>query len=228
MRTDNRRWGRSVHVRGGYGGLLMMLVVLAIGLIIYYMSVMRVEQATKAMQSSMPKQYPWMQENRIKDAMTETIEEPLPEQLHVAEAMEVVAEVMEEDQRRGKLKLVLYPDGRVAGYWAGRFFPPGVNEHEVMGADVRGNIDPSKVYEDENGEDASKLYFLTKGDFLILETRTDNRMRRVHGEIFVQGWFNKDVEAQGELHLTSNRKKQVIYTWRSGPGKPMREAIFGP
>ena len=96
-----------------------------------------------------------------------------------------------------------------------------------MAADVRGNIDPAKIYEDENGPDPSKLYFITKGDFLILEDRNDGRMRRVHGEIYVTGWFENDVSAHGELHITSDRKTQLVYTWRAGPGKPMKGAIFG-
>ena len=226
MRRGNPAYQRSTHLRRGYG-LLALLVALAIGMIVYYLSVVRVQMALKVMQGESPDDYPWVQDGRIKDPTKHEIGPPSELQLQVTEPMEIQARVTAEDAQRGQLNLVLYPDGMVSGYWSGRYFPPTAKEHEVMAADVRGNIDPTNIYEDQNGPDPSKLYFITKGDFLILEARNDGRMRRMHGEIYVTGWFDNDMSAHGELHITSDRKTQSIFTWRAGPGQPMKDPIFG-
>ena len=110
-----QEYQRSRHVRGGYG-LLVLLVALAIGMVVYYLSVVRVQSALRAIQEMSPDKHPWVQEDRIKDPAQEPIDPPSPEQAQVTQAMEITAQPMEGEAFRGKLTLVLYPDGTVAGY----------------------------------------------------------------------------------------------------------------
>ena len=49
MRMCDRTCHRRMYTRPGYGGLLMLLIVVAIGMIIYYFAAVRVDKATKAM-----------------------------------------------------------------------------------------------------------------------------------------------------------------------------------
>jgi hypothetical protein len=86
--------------------------------------------------------------------------------------------------------------------------------HYIINANFKGNIDPSKIYSDEDGEDPSKLYFITRGKYLTLETNYEtNKVRKINGQIYVVGWLTSEFTAFGQIHMTPNKKTQRIYKW---------------
>lgn len=116
----------------------------------------------------------------------------------------------------GLITLYLLTDGRIKGNWGGKFRPKPNIMWEVVAADFKGNIDPSKTYIDENGEDPTKLYLIAKGGFLILETNSETDMiRKATGNIYITGWLDDEYKAVGKLFVTSDKKNYWEYDWQS-------------
>lgn len=121
--------------------------------------------------------------------------------------------------------MVINPDGTVEGMWSADY---GIRSPRkdctVMKANFTGNTDPSKIYTDENGEDPSKLFITTKGNFLILETDFETgKARKLVGYIYVTGWLAPDYTTFGRLHLTTDKRTQTIFRWA---GMEVQLAMF--
>jgi len=131
--------------------------------------------------------------------------------------------VWEQGEERGQILMAIHPDGTVKGGWSADYDAISPRIHYlVMKGDFKGNTDPSKMYGDKEGEDPSKLYFITKGKFLILETNFEtNKVRKIVGNIYVVGWLSPDLSAFGRVHVTPDQKTQKIYEWKAVPEKRM-------
>ena len=102
------------------------------------------------------------------------------------------------------------------GGWGGDYEPRPNVHWQVMGSEFTGNIDPSKIYKDNYGEDRSQLYFITKGKFIILETNSETRkVRSVKGHIYVTGWLDTEYNATGEIIITSDKKSYKTFSWQA-------------
>jgi hypothetical protein len=149
----------------------MLLIVVAIGMLIYYFALSPVDRKTGREQKKSPDKYPWVEEWRIKDRKGgDASEQPTSEyQPKITKLLEFRANVQEERNDRGLISLAILPDGTIEGGWTAEYdtLSPRMN-YTVVNASFKGNTDPSKIYSDADGEDKSKLFFITKGNFLIL------------------------------------------------------------
>ena len=119
---------------------------------------------------------------------------------------------------RGEIRFAVDREGGVQGSWYGNYYNELKVNFDIMGGDFKGKTYPSKIYRDEYGEDRSKLYFITKGTFLINET--DFKKSSVHhrsGDIYVRGWIDDDYIATGEITITSNEKYFETFIWKARP-----------
>jgi hypothetical protein len=141
--------------------------------------------------------------------------EPTEHQAQIPKTLQIVAEPDEDGRQRGRLDLVILPDGSVRGHWGGQFIIRKDVDFQVMGCNFKGLVDPEQVYSDEQGEDPSKLFFIAKGPFVILETNDDNgKVRKLSGNIYVRGWLSVDNLIDGEIILTTDEKNFFLYTWK--------------
>lgn len=209
---------RGQRDRAGYALLLMLLLVVVIGMVIYYFALSPpMDRETSRMQKQFPDKYPWVEEFRLRKRGEEAQERPSAKQPNIIEAIRLGAEVREEGKGRGTIQMLINPDGTVEGTWRAdyRTRAPKI-DYTVINAKFKGNTDPSKIYSDERGEDLSKLYIITKGNFLILETNFETgKVRNLVGYIYVTGWIGPDYKAFGQLHITSDKKKQTIFQWNT-------------
>ena len=204
----------SVHLelllQGNHRGvvlLLMLLIIVVIGTLAWF--------DPFALFSNQDPQLPWNQEFRIVRA-SEEVQTPSEEQLSITRPLVIQANVSLQRQRRGKIAMVIQPDGRIEGKWTGEYKPSPKVDHVVMSAPFKGNIDPSKIYSDEYGENRSLLYFITKGKSIILETNSKTiRSRSVNGLIYLTGWLNPEYNATGEITLTLNKKSCKVFSWQA-------------
>jgi len=140
--------------------------------------------------------------------------DPTADQPQISKPMQVAAEADEEGQRRGQLVLSFLPDGAIQGQWSGQFKISKEVDYQVMGGGFNGLFDPEQLYCDEQGEDPSKVFFITKGNFIILETNDGNgKVRKLSGNIYVRGWLGLDSLIDGEIILTTDEKNFNLYTW---------------
>jgi len=140
---------------------------------------------------------------------------PGEHQPQISQALHMAARPNEDTQQRGQLVFTILPDGTVEGQWTGQFNISKYVDYQVMGCQFKGLVDPEQVYSDERGEDPSKLFFLAKGPFVILETNDDNgKVRNLSGHIYVRGWLGLDKLVEGEIILTTDEKNFFLYTWK--------------
>ena len=125
---------------------------------------------------------------------------------------------------RAKITIAINSSGGVWGRWHGQYYKKDKNGAKINldimtpGTGFVGSICPGKIYEDENGEDASKLYFMAKGDFLIQRTNFDvGTVKNMAGEVYVTGWLDTDYNAAGLITITTDKSWSVSYRWQSEP-----------
>ncbi len=140
-----------------------------------------------------------------------------PEQPKFTKTTIFKAKVYQKRYKRGEIAFHITRQGDIEGSWSADFTigkrhsPQWINYTTLDRTTsryppntFRGNIAPSKIYQDEYGQDKSKLYFITKGQYLLKahDLRT-NDTRRISGGIYVTGWIDPNYNVTGELYLTS-------------------------
>jgi len=206
--------------RSGIVLLMMLLLVIVLGVMVYFFKMYPQDRETKRIQEQSPDKYPWVEEWRIEHLGRHKprghVQQALSdEQPDVTETIQFRAKVWEQGDDRGQILMAIHPDGTVEGGWGADYetISPRVH-YSVINAAFKGNTDPSKVYTDEGGIDRSKLYIITKGKYLILETNYEtNKVRKIEGNIYVVCWLSPDLSAFGRLHITPDKKTQKIYEW---------------
>ncbi len=213
----------SVYRNRSNGGflLIMLMAVIAVG-VIFYLNMAGGGTGGKfssdAGSSDDTSSKPW----DFEDSIGSGLDVPLNDsQLHTTKTMELYTSVMdtETNQRRGRVDIFLEPDGTVNAGWSGSYKKSKDVQYEVTAATAKGNVDPSIVYEDLDGkEDRSLLYFIAKGKFGLMRTQ-NGRISLPGGELFITGFFRPDGTYFGNIHLTSDRVKQTVFTF----GKEYRD-----
>jgi hypothetical protein len=199
--------------RGGYALLLMLLIVVVIGCIVSFSMNGGALFHRKAQKDSSGQLLPWSEENRLVGNQGQ-IKMPSPSQPAITNVLGYKSYPKENSQERGELILFIAPDGRVKGSWSGDFREGSGVSLSVLAADFKGNIDSSKVYTDKAGQDTSKLYFIARGGFILLEENKkhpESSQRR--GYIYVTGWIDPDYKSSGRITLTSDKNDYRIFTW---------------
>jgi len=157
---------------------------------------------------------PWNQESRLVGPKGQ-VAKPIEQQPKIEEFISLKTETQHKGRECGEVSFLVKPNGRIEGGWSGEFNPREDTNYMVMGAGFKGNIDPSKIYSDDSGEDRSKLFFIAKGKFLIVETDEKKKnVRKAVGDIYVTGWIDSQYKVTGELLITSNKRTFEKYLWQ--------------
>jgi hypothetical protein len=160
---------------------------------------------------------PWNEQSRIIPQGQTLTKTPSADQPKIVDVLRYRAEVYQDDSSRGKVNLIIYPDGIVKGIWNGEY--DNDDSHcIVLAASFAGNIDPSKPCIENNTHNASKLYFITSGTFTMLETSVSKgRNSSINGLIYVRGWLDPNLNTTGELFVTENKKSFEVFSWSAEP-----------
>jgi hypothetical protein len=202
------RIGRlTAQNRPGYALLLMILLIVVIVVLVWLDPTALFRRPDPGL--------PWNQESRLVKA-GERVPPPSQEQPQITRVLSFEAPVMKEDARRGTIRMGIRRSGRIQGTWTGEFYPdPNVN-YALMGCTFEGNIDPSKVYGDQAGRDPSKLYFITRGKFIILSNnRATGKTKKVAGYIYLTGWLDSEHYAIADVTVTQNKKSYQKLSWKA-------------
>ena len=107
--------------------------------------------------------------------------------------------------------------GSVSGGWSTDYNKKadGQSMNYNMNASLKGNVDPSCVYFNADGEDYSKLFVTARGKVTIvaLNRKTDATGMSTK-DIFVSGWVDKDGKAKGNMGIILESENK-IYQWNS-------------
>jgi len=210
----------SVANRSGAVLIIMVLLIVVFGALIWLDPMALIHRSGSGM--------PWNEEFRIVRP-DEEVKQPSEGQPKILDNLVFEGQIVEDNEVKGGVSLFILTDGRIKGVWEGTYKPEPDITWEVTGSRFKGNIDPTKIYRDEDGEDLSKLYFIAKGGFLILETnlKTD-RIKTATGAIYVTGWLDNEYYAAGKVTITSDKKTYWEYYWQGKGTNTLMVPDFGP
>ena len=136
--------------------LLALLIVIAIGLLIYFAQISTF-QGVEPSQESSP-DMPWFSEDSLQQTKL-----PAPPKPIIEQSFAISGEVFSDGNPRGTVTLIFDPNGSVKGKWLTKYsYPP--NEYDLS-ANFSGRVDPDKTFKTEKGDDPSLLYVFTKGNY---------------------------------------------------------------
>ena len=192
--------------------LLLGIIVVMVG---YYL-VMNPKPSSDSLQEQKqdPEKYPWVEESRIKKDAEDTYK-PKPEQPQIKDVTIYKAEVTKDGKERGIVLIEVDPTGLVQVRWFGEYMTATPRmEFQIFPSSATGNIDPTKIYEDENDMDYEKLYIITKGSFSMLETNYENgKVRKIAGFLYLTGWLDKQRQIKGYLSITSDKNNVKVFDY---------------
>lgn len=194
--------------------MLGLLIVIAAGMLIYYFSVYR-PNASKTSSADSTGFEDWRIKGSAKaNPKAQPKLQPSSRQPHITEYMAMKAYIMQDQQPRAYFEWGIDPEGNVGGVWRGKYVVNDEYEYEILTGGVEGNIDASKVYKDASGEDPTRLYFITKGALLMLETHIKSyRLKQVNGNVYITGWIKPDFSVVGEVHVMMDLMPKRAFTF---------------
>jgi hypothetical protein len=212
--------GLSHSERSGAILIIMVLLIVVLCTLIWL--------DPMALMSNSGSGMPWNEEHRLVRP-DEEVQRPKEGQPKILDNLFFAGQIVEDNDVKGGVSLYILTDGRIKGVWEGVYKPKPEITWEVTGSRFRGNIDPSKIYSDKDGEDPRRLYFIGKGRFLILETNSKtDRIRNASGRIYVTGWLDNEYSAVGKVTITSDKKTYTEYFWQGRGEKALMVPDFGP
>lgn len=209
--------------------LLMLLISVAIGAVIYCLHLSALLCPRLPPKYCDPNASPWEETFLLtNDTLQaygvdpETV--PSAEQPKITRTIRFRGQVYEGRYRRGELEFRIRSDGRINGSWSADFETTSPPIHYTpsagrTGVDFEGNIAPSKIYQDEYGQDPSKLYMITRAIPILkahnLENNKVDTMCVIY--LYVTGWIDTEYKAFGKLTMTSHErppKSCLIFDWQ--------------
>ncbi len=186
-------------------------------MLVYYIDVTTIFGPSLPRKTDKPQSRPWLEEERILSA-EKLITMPKPPKPQLDEAVTLTAAVTREGDERGRMIIEFAGDGGVTTFWSCEYAQ--ADRYYAYTAESAGNIDVSKEYIENEILDASKLYFITKGEYektiQKLET-TAGAMDSEQATIYVTGWLGVDYSGHGKITITTDETWSIDYGWRSMP-----------
>ena len=198
--------------------MIMLLVVIAIGMMIYYADMMWIGGGQTVKQEK-PQDQPWANESLIKDpnhpakaAKKSAANSTKP---IISKPLALKGNVTSKDAQRGQVVFAIQPDGMLSGDWHCRY--SYTHAAYVITAVFKGNTDTTQTAPD----DTSKLYLIAKGDFTQKETNLESgEITETKGTVYFSGWLGSDLAASGTLAITTDKKWHADYTWTVPTDRP--------
>ena len=201
-----RRTGPVSRPHTRHGNTLILIVVIALFAVA---AVMYLNASSKEPQGPI-EECPWVEIDRIADDVS-MINLPGESQISLKEPISFTQSITSDEGQRGRLTIDIDPSGLVVASWKAKYKED--NLEKEFTATCRGNVDATKVFEDENSIDEDKLFFLTEGKF-ILQAFKQGNARAGGGKAYVVGWLSPDGSAQGSLVLAPDKNLTKIYRWQ--------------
>jgi hypothetical protein len=197
----------------GYA-ILIVLIAVAIMLMLAGVQMRTLFVGKGPKPSTGIEQRPWLLEELLAGPQ-ETIKLPRPPKPQFAESLDVSGPVSRDAAERGTVSIHFDTDGRVRAAWQTAY------RHDqqtiTLSAEMNGNIDVAQAYEDADGKDKSRLFFIAQGPYLKQTADPAVPVPDEQGTVWLTGWLTTDHRAAGHLTLTTDRKWSAVFDWTAPP-----------
>ncbi|OHB59749.1 MAG: hypothetical protein A2173_05950 [Planctomycetes bacterium RBG_13_44_8b] len=162
---------------------------------------------------------PWFEEQRLLDKNAfPVIQKGKNGKVVIEEKTILNAEVQRQTEDRGQLQIIIEPNGLAKGLWQCSYEYP--NDSYTITAAFTGNIDPTKIYQNEAGKNPQLLYLITKGKYRQIKTdKKTGYQWPTEQIIYVVGWLDNDCSAKGKLFLMADDDEETYgnaeYDWQT-------------
>lgn len=162
-------------------------------------------------------QRPWLLEELLARP-EEAIKLPRPPKPQFAESLDVSGPVMRDAVERGTVSIHFDTDGRIRATWRSAYRHD--EQSITLSAEMNGNIHVKQTYEDADGKDKSRLFFIAEGPYLKQTADPAVAVPDENGTVWLTGWLGSDHRAEGHLTLTTDRTWSAVFDWTAAPVKP--------
>lgn len=190
--------------------LLMLLMAIAIMAILCTIDMRALFGPALATHPAGVEQHPWVLEELLA-AEGAAIRLPKSPKPMLDEPIAVSGPVSRNAEPRGTVSITLAADGRVQAQWVAAYTHE--QKQYQLEATAAGNIDIKQTYEDANGRDKSRLFFIAKGPYSLQKQDSQTGDSKEAGTVYLLGYLRPDGQAEGTLTLTTDQQWSAVYQY---------------
>lgn len=198
--------------RSGFA-ILIVLVAVAILMLLYFVQIDAFFGPGLPSQPAGIEQHPWVLEDLLIPE-GQDIKLPRSPKPDLDEPFSISAPVRRDDADRGTVTLSFDTNGRMTAQWQCAYEQTG-QEYQID-ADMKGNISAKRTYEDTQGKDKSRLFFIAKGPYTKKPLDGDTAFGGEKGTCWLIGWLKPDHSVQGYVTITTDQQWAAAYAF-DGP-----------
>ncbi|MEN8128377.1 MAG: hypothetical protein ABFR90_11340, partial [Planctomycetota bacterium] len=157
-------------------------------------------------------EHPWVLEALLvpEDEDIKLPRSPKPE---LDESFSVSAPVVRNQVQRGTVTLAFDTAGRIKARWQCVY--EQAEQHYQTVADMNGNIHVKRTYQDEEGKDKSRLFFIAKGGYTKAPLKSTESIGSEKGAAWLIGWIEPDHRIEGHVTITTDQEWAAAYAFES-------------
>ena len=150
---------------------------------------------------------------------------PFNAQPKIKDVVRYEAPLFNDGKQMGTVKVSVFKTHDAISSWQGEFDYNGKHYIAKLFNDkftnktvnaLSGNIYPLKIYKNQDGQDRSRLYVITAGEYFLQGPTKDDVKS---GSVYINAWLTKKFSAEGTLAIPSfDNGKDLIAKW--GPVDP--------
>lgn len=190
--------------------ILMVLIAVAIILLLSAVQMKTLFGPGLPRQPIGVEERPW-QLKKLLVAEGESIKLPRSPKMKLDKVLMVSANATRNDAPRGTVGVTFNPDGHISAVWDCVY---AYDEKTLsISAELAGNIHVKQTYEDENGRDKSRLFFIAKGKYLKATTTEAVGTTEEKGTAWMLGWLLPDGSVEGHVTITTDQTWSAAYAF---------------
>ena len=190
--------------------ILIVLVAVAILMLLYFVQIDTFFGGGPRSQPAGMEQHPWVLEELLVPE-GEDIKLPRSPKPDLNEPFSVSAPVRRNDADRGTVTLSFDTHGRMTAQWQCAYEQTGQEYH--IDAEMKGNISVKRTYEDAQGKDKSRLFFIAKGPYTKEPLGDTAAFGGEKGTCWLTGWLGPGRRVQGYVTITTDQQWAAAYAF---------------
>lgn len=199
--------------------MLIVLAAIAIIMLLYVIQMDTLFQPTLPSAPATIEKQPWADEHLLIPA-EKTVKKPKAPKPLLTERFEIAGPAERAGQPRGQVQIILDTDGRVKAAWATEYSSEG-KTHKIN-AEMAGNVNVKMDYQNANGQDETRLFFIAKGPY---EHQTSaygsaTYISQEKGTAWLTGWLMPDRTAEGFVTITTDQKWSAEFAFEASHRNP--------
>lgn len=193
--------------------ILIVLVAVTILMLLYFVQIDAFFGGGSPSQPAGIEQHPWILENLLLP-QGQDVKLPRSPKPELSEPVSISAPVRRDDAARGTVTVSFDANGRITGQWQCTY--EQTEQRYQIDADMKGNIVVKQTYEDAQGKDKSRLFFIANGPYTKKPLDGDTDFGAEKGTCWLTGWLGPDRRIQGHATITTDQTWAAAYAF-TGP-----------